>query len=72
MINYSIVIPTYGRNEFLKDCLRSIDTQTIKPLAVYIIDNNDNPIFSKAVEEIVKSFKSKDINFSYHKVLINS
>lgn len=72
MINYSIVIPTYGRNEFLKDCLRSIDTQTIKPLAVYIIDNNDNLIFSKAVEEIVESFKSKNIKFSYHKGLINS
>ena len=40
---YSVVIPTYGRNEFLTGCLESIERQTVTPKEVFIIDNNNNP-----------------------------
>jgi len=72
MIKYSIVIPTYGRNDFLKDCLDSVKNQIIKPIDVFIIDNNKNPEYRKSVENIVKNCSSNEINFSYNIGLINS
>ena len=72
MISYSIVIPTYGRNELLKDCLASIERQTIQPKDVFVIDNNDNPEYRQSVQKIVENCSSNKINFSYHKGLINS
>ena len=72
MISYSIVIPTYGRNDFLKDCLKSIEAQILKPKDFFIIDNNNDININKDVESIINDFHSDDINFNYHKGDINS
>jgi len=72
MIKYSIVIPTYGRNKLLKECLLSVENQTVEPINVFIIDNNDIVENQKSVKQIIENFSSKKINFSYHKGLINS
>ena len=72
MISYSIVIPTYGRNDFLGNCLESIEAQILKPKDVFIIDNNNDFKINKNVENIIKNFRSDDINFNYHKGAINS
>ena len=55
MINYSIVIPTYGRAEFLKKCLESIECQTAKPQDVFVVDNNDTTEAQESVRTIVEN-----------------
>ena len=37
MKHYSVVIPTFGRIKFLKDCLQSVDDQLVRPQEVFII-----------------------------------
>lgn len=69
---YSVVIPTYGRNEFLTGCLESIERQTVTPKEVFIIDNNNNPDYQESVKDIIRKFPSTKVKFSYHKGLINS
>ncbi len=71
-MKYSVVIPTYGRNDFLVGCLQSIEKQTIKPEDVYVIDNNDNHDYQKSVQEIVHKCSSDKVKFTYKKGLINS
>ena len=72
MSKYSIVIPTYGRNDFLDGCFESIEKQTLIPKEVFIIDNNKNHEYRESVKDIVKKFSSDRIKFTYHKGLINS
>ena len=72
MIKYSIVIPTYGRNKFLEDCLASIEKQTIKPQDIFIIDNNENQEYRKSIKNIIEKYSSNEVNVSYHKGALNS
>tara|TARA_B100000795_G_scaffold119635_1_gene89034 strand:- start:220 stop:1230 length:1011 start_codon:yes stop_codon:yes gene_type:complete len=72
MKKYSVVIPTYGRNKFLGGCLDSINSQTIKPSEVVIIDNNDSLEYRISVQEIIKKHAIKEIKYTYNKGLINS
>ena len=72
MIEYSIIIPTFGRPEFLKKCLNSIVIQTFKAETVFIIDNNINLETQNYVKKIVKSFSKNKTKFNYIKGVINS
>ena len=72
MIKYSVVIPTYGRPEHLKECLASINAQTVKPKDVLIIDNNGDAKSQKMVKKAVASYSAQKINFIYYKGLLNS
>ena len=72
MIKYSIVIPTYGRPQYLKKCLASVNIQSIKPQDVFVIDNNVSPELQRIVKEIIENCRSKNINYTYTKGLINS
>ena len=72
MKHYSIVIPTFGRNKFLKDCLKSVEKQLVKPQEVFIIDNNTVLTDQKSVERIVSGFSNSEISFNYRKGIVNS
>lgn len=72
MKHYSIVIPTFGRNKFLKDCLISVEQQLEKPQEVFIIDNNILLADQKSVEIIVMGFSNSKISFNYRKGIVNS
>ena len=72
MLKYSVVIPTYGRTQYLKGCLESISVQTIKPQDIFIIDNNTSPSSQRIVEDTVESCSANGINFVYKKGSINS
>ena len=67
MKHYSIVIPTFGRNKFLKDCLISVEQQLKKPQEVFIIDNNillaDQKSVSKGIQNKIKFSRLKKVNF---------
>lgn len=72
MTEYSIVIPTFGRIEFLKDCLQSVADQNLKPKEVFIIDNNRSTQDQKLVKNVVDVFSVGEISFSYQLGPVNS
>ena len=72
MLKYSIVIPTYGRPEYLKECLASIENQTCKPKDVFVIDNNTSSHSRRIIRDIVGNCCSNGTNFIYEKGSINS
>lgn len=64
-MKFSIVIPTYNREEDLRKCLSSILDQTIQPFEVVIIDDGD--LSFESVNVLKNDFRIKDINFIYYK-----
>ena len=68
----SVIIPTYNREEHLKNCLSSLLIQTKKPLEILIIDNSDNFYSKKLVNFFEEQFKLKDILIYNFKNSINS
>jgi len=51
MKELSIIIPTYNRNEYLKDLLNSIKKQNLENIEVIIVDNTFNNNALKIKEE---------------------
>jgi len=43
-LTVSIVIPVYNEENYLKDCLDSIAEQTVRPLEVFVVDNNSSDL----------------------------
>ena len=37
----SVVIPTYGRPEFLDRCIESVLKQTYQNIEIFVVDDND-------------------------------
>lgn len=64
-MKFSVVIPTYKREEDLQKCISSILGQEVFPFEVIIIDDDNLP--EKIIEKIKKSFKEKGVNFIYYK-----
>ena len=57
------IIPTFNRPNFLKQCLKSVANQTIKPDEIFIIDNNkDSNINKKVFSECLKEL---NLNLKY-------
>lgn len=55
----SIAIPTYNRLTYLKECIKSILSQTFQDFSIFVFDNaSDEP-----VEEGLKIFNDKRIHF---------
>lgn len=48
----SVVVPTYGRPEFLRDALESVDEQTYAPIELVVVDDHS----PEALEPTVSSF----------------
>jgi GT2 family glycosyltransferase len=64
-MKFSVVIPTYNREEDLNKCLDSILKQTVLPFEVIIIDDGSLPeIFISAWQE---KFTIKDISLVYYR-----
>ena len=68
----SVIIPTYNREEHLKNCLSSLLIQTKKPLEILIIDNSHNLYAKKVVNLFEEQFKLKNILIYNFKNSINS
>ncbi len=52
-LTVSIIIPVYNEEDYLRQCLESIEDQTIQPAEVIVVDNNST---DKTIQ-IAKSFK---------------
>ncbi len=64
-MNFSIVIPTYNRENDLKKCLDSILGQTFLPTEVIIID--DGELSQELLGLFIDNFKKQQINIVYSK-----
>ena len=58
----SVIIPTYNRPEDLKNCIRSILNQSVKPDEVIVIDDGNLPEFP-----LLKECKDTGIHCIFHK-----
>ncbi|MFA6922755.1 MAG: glycosyltransferase [Bacteroidales bacterium] len=61
----SVAIPTYKRINDLKECLDSILIQTILPVEVIVVDNENSPTTEDAINLEIKKFESKGIKLKY-------
>ena len=68
----SIVIPTYNRDEFLINCLKSILLQKKLPIEVLVVDNALKSCAKKVVNTLKKKFQDKLIDIIYIKNYENS
>lgn len=67
MINFTVIIPTHNRDNYLKIAVESAKTQMYKPLEIIIIDDVPN----KSTEKLVKEMSlNTDIEIIYIKNLI--
>lgn len=57
MINYDIVIPTFGRPQHLEETLNSLLYQDFKPSNIFIIDNNTDHCVRAQVQLVLDQFK---------------
>ena len=61
MIKVSVIVPIYNAEKYLKQCLDSIQSQTLKDIEVIMIDDGS----TDGSSEIAKSYLS-DNRFSYY------
>ncbi len=68
MIKISVIIPTFGNPQFLKNTIKSVLCQTFKEFELIIVDdNNPQTEARKLTEQIVNSFLSADSRVKYLK-----
>ena len=56
----SVIIPTYNREEHLKNCLSSLLNQRKVPYEILVIDNSSNYKAQKVVNNIMSEFDKKE------------
>lgn len=63
MTTFKVIIPNYNSEEYIKECINSILSQTFKDFEIVIVDDisTDNSV------EIIKSFKDKRIHLVENK-----
>lgn len=64
-MKFSVIIPTYNREEDLKECFDSIMGQSLLPSEILIVD--DGEIKKEVLEDFEKKAKEKNISFLYYK-----
>ena len=57
----SVVIPTYNREEHLKNCLTSLLNQRKVPYEILVIDNSSNYNAQKVADNIKSEFDKKEL-----------
>lgn len=62
----SVILPFYNNSKTIERCLKSIDSQSIKPLEVIIIDDGSKDWLS--ANQIIKKFSSLPLLLLKHKV----
>lgn len=60
---FSVIIPTYNREHFLKISLESVLTQTFRDFELIIVDDGS----TDNTKKIVKNYKSKKVKYFYQK-----
>ncbi|WP_299229772.1 glycosyltransferase family 2 protein [Sulfurihydrogenibium sp.] len=66
-LKISVLIPTYNRPEYLREALKSVLDQSLKPYEVIVADDNPNEEINKKNFEVANEF-AKDYPFiKYHK-----
>ena len=68
----SVVIPTYNREEHLKNCLSSLLNQKKVLYEIFVIDNSSNHNAQKIIDSIKNEFDKKKISLCYLKNNENS
>ena len=68
----SVVIPTYNRDEHLKNCLFSLLNQTKKPFEILVIDNAETSYVKKIINNLENQFTEQNVGLYYFKNSINS
>lgn len=53
--NIDVIIPTYNQGIFIVDAIKSVETQTLKPKTIYIIDDGSTDDTSTVVSEYIKT-----------------
>jgi glycosyltransferase involved in cell wall biosynthesis len=61
----SVVIPFYNRSEFLERLLKSIQSQTLIPDEVYVIDNGSTLAETEKALEIIEELSTSSFNITY-------
>jgi len=64
-MNFSVIIPTYDRENALTACIDSICHQTLCPKEVVIID--DGALSQKFISDIKEKLASLDIELNYYR-----
>ncbi len=64
-MKFSIVIPTYSRENDLIECISSIISQTLFPSEIVIVDDDD--LGRDFLEMVREKIETKNINFVYYK-----
>ena len=68
----SVIIPTYNREEHLKNCLSALLNQRKVPYEILVIDNSSNYNAQKVADNIKSEFDKKEIFLYYFKNSENS
>ena len=64
---FSVIIPTYNREEQIAKAVESVLDQSIEDYEIIIVDNGSEDATKKVVEDIINSYPSKKIQYFYQK-----
>jgi glycosyltransferase involved in cell wall biosynthesis len=64
-LELSVIIPTYGRENDLEDCLNSVLLQAILPKEILIVDDTPGGSIERLCERKKKQFQDKKIDLFY-------
>jgi glycosyltransferase involved in cell wall biosynthesis len=64
--SYSVIIPTYNRRDLLKDAVSSLETQTVKPAEVIIVDDGSTDGTFEFCKGLLAA-KARSLNIAYHR-----
>ncbi len=59
MIKVSVILPVYNTEKYLRQCLESIEHQTLKEMEVFCVDDGS----SDGSVEIIREYVEKDSRF---------
>ena len=64
-MKFSVVVPTYKRENDLRTCLNPIKRQSVLPSEIIVLD--DDEIRRSFIEEFESEFEKISVNFVYYK-----
>ena len=64
MIKVSVILPVYNTEKYLRQCLESIERQTLKEMEVFCVDDGS----SDGSVEIIREYVEKDSIFLSRKM----
>jgi len=58
-LNYSVVIPTHNRPDFLENAIRSVFNQNIRPSEIIVVDDMGLIVVENLIKRLIKEFSFK-------------